>query len=140
MRSPFLSMMPPKTVLVADDEPEIRDLFAEVVRREGHRVLTASTGAEVLALANRELPDLILMDLRMPKMDGNEVLCRVRSSPALRRIPIVIISADCAGTLGEEARAAGCNECLEKPVEISDIRTILARQAHRVGSNLRIQD
>lgn len=115
--------MPSKIVLVADDWPEICQLIAEVVRREGFRVLTAANGAEVLAMALSEIPDVILMDLQMPIIHGCELVRRIRS---ISHIPIVIISADCIER-GAEALADGCNECLQKPVDIGVIREILKR-------------
>jgi len=63
----------------------------------------------------------------MPVMGGCEATYRIRSNPATRRIPIIILSSDCEGELGNKARAAGCNECLQKPADLATIREVVRR-------------
>ncbi|MDP9469617.1 MAG: response regulator [Chloroflexota bacterium] len=74
-----------KMVLVVDDEPVIRDLVADVLRDEGYAVVTAADGREGLDLLARERPDLVLMDVMMPGLDGREAYLAMRSRPICRR-------------------------------------------------------
>jgi CheY-like chemotaxis protein len=81
------------TILVADDEPAILDLLVEVLRDEGYAVLAAADGPEVLELLGRGRPDLLLMDVMMPGLDGRAVVRRVRERPELDGVPVVLMSA-----------------------------------------------
>ena len=80
-------------VLVAEDEPDIRELIAEGLTAEGYRVLQAADGREALALAARERPSLIVTDLMMPVMSGVELLRALRADRALSSIPVIVASA-----------------------------------------------
>ncbi len=82
-----------RTVLVVDDEPAIRDLIVAVLEEEGYRALGAGSGRRALELLPVEQPDLVLMDIMMPEMDGREALGRMRAAPGLDRIPVVLMSA-----------------------------------------------
>lgn len=102
-------------ILIAEDEPDIRELVAFTLRFAGHEVVTGSNGEEAVQLASQELPDLILMDVRMPRMTGYDA-CRVmKANPKLKDIPVVFLSAK-----GQEAEIqtgldAGAEEYLLKP-------------------------
>jgi chemosensory pili system protein ChpA (sensor histidine kinase/response regulator) len=89
----------PKWVLVADDDDSIRELWTEVLTRAGYRVLTARNGREALDLMRAAVPDLLILDLHMPEMDGQAVLDAFGSSPVFGRIPVLIVS----GFLEDEA-------------------------------------
>jgi CheY-like chemotaxis protein len=110
-------------ILVAEDEPDIRDLIAFTLRFAGHDVVTVGNGADALDLASKEMPDLILMDVRMPRMTGYEACERMKADPNTRDIPVVFLSAK-----GQEAEIragieAGASEYLLKPFaphELSD--------------------
>jgi CheY-like chemotaxis protein len=80
-------------VLVVDDELAIRDLLAFVLREEGHQVRTASDGQDALAQLAMNKPDLVLLDVMMPVLDGREVLKHIRADATLRRVPILVMSA-----------------------------------------------
>ncbi|HET7771416.1 MAG TPA: response regulator transcription factor [Chloroflexota bacterium] len=82
-------------VLVVDDEPALLSTIGYSLRKEGYEVLTASDGERALALARREYPDLLVLDLMLPKVDGLEVCRQVRQSPAaqLRSVPIIMLTA-----------------------------------------------
>jgi len=82
-----------RTVLVVDDEPAIRDLIVAVLEDEGYRAIGAGSGSRALELLPIERPDLVLMDIMMPEMDGRELLRRMRQRPDLDRIPVVMMSA-----------------------------------------------
>lgn len=81
------------TVLVVDDDPGILDLHSRLVEQNGQRAIRARTGREALALAEQQLPDLILLDLMMPEMDGFAVLDELRARASLQKIPVIILTA-----------------------------------------------
>ena len=102
-------------ILIAEDEPDIRELVAFTLRFAGYEVVAASNGEDAVQTASRESPDLILMDVRMPRMTGYDA-CRVmKADPFLKDIPVVFLSAK-----GQEAEIqsgldAGAEEYLLKP-------------------------
>ncbi len=81
------------TILVADDEPTTLDLVVAVLRDEGYATLAARDGPEVLELLAGARPDLVLMDVMMPGLDGREVVRRMRARPELAGVPVVLMSA-----------------------------------------------
>ena len=103
------------TILVVDDEPSIVDLVRFTLEDGDVRVVEASDGAEALVLARRIKPDLILLDVQMPRLDGLEVCRQLRREPAFARAPIVLLTA--AGQEADRARGlgAGADEYLTKP-------------------------
>jgi DNA-binding response OmpR family regulator len=80
-------------IMLADDEQQVRDMVAFRLRNAGHQVVGARDGGEALALAAAEKPDLIILDVMMPVLDGFEVLRRLKADPALQAIPVIILSA-----------------------------------------------
>ena len=105
-------------VLVVEDEGDLRTLLVDTLADQGYDVLDAANGADALELASHEAPDMILLDLGLPDMDGFEVLSRLRENPDTQPLPVVILSAVPAelarihrrtalGTALEEAR--GCS-------------------------------
>ena len=118
-------MASPVTVLAVDDQPANLRLLDAVLTPRGHRVLTASSGAEALALLETEDVDLVLLDIVMPEMDGHEVCRRIRSTPATEFLPVVMITAS-----GSEQRLAalesGADDFVTKPFDKSEL---LARVA-----------
>jgi len=102
-------------ILIAEDEPDIRDLVAFTLRFAGYEVVAANNGEEAVHMAANELPDLILMDVRMPRMTGYDA-CRVmKSSPELKDIPVVFLSAKGQETEIQTGLEAGAEEYLLKP-------------------------
>jgi DNA-binding response OmpR family regulator len=102
-------------ILIADDEPDIRDLVAFTLRFAGHEVVTTSNGEEALLAAPKVMPDLILMDVRMPRMTGYEACEKMKEDPTISHIPVVFLSAK-----GQEAEIqtglrVGAAEYLLKP-------------------------
>ncbi|MCK5196070.1 MAG: response regulator, partial [Desulfobulbaceae bacterium] len=102
-------------ILVAEDNPVLRKSISSYLRKKGYQVLKAGDGAEALELFRAESPDLILTDLRMPEMDGFELLCKVREENA--DVPVIIISG--IGTMQDviEALRRGAWDYLAKPIE-----------------------
>ena len=106
----------PKKILVVEDGEFNRDLLVQLLADE-YTVVLAADGLEGLGKAELEKPDLILMDLGLPGVDGWEATRRIKASPALRRIPVVAITSH--AMVGDEtkARAAGCDEYVAKPID-----------------------
>jgi DNA-binding response OmpR family regulator len=102
-------------ILIAEDERDIRDLIAFVLRFAGYEVVTAADGEEACQLALRETPDLILLDVRMPKMTGYQACQWIKAEPALQRIPVVFLSAKSQETEVQAGLAAGAQKYLLKP-------------------------
>jgi two-component system, OmpR family, phosphate regulon response regulator PhoB len=80
-------------ILVAEDEKQIADMIAFKLTNAGHHVIRAEDGEQAVNLATRELPDLILLDAMMPGLSGFEVLRRLKSDPALRSVPVIMVTA-----------------------------------------------
>jgi len=104
-----------KKILVVEDVELNRDLLVQLLE-DDYEVLTAVNGQEGIALAQRERPDLVLMDLSLPVIDGWEATRRIKATPDLKDIPIIALSAH--AMLGDEdkARQAGCDDYLSKPL------------------------
>jgi DNA-binding response OmpR family regulator len=117
-----------KTVLVCDDERYILESVAYVVLQEGYRVLTAEDGEQALDRARSEHPDLVVLDVRMPGRSGVEVCCALKSDPATRSIPVILLT--CLGHENDRAEAEGCgaDEFWTKPFSPRELR----RRLHQV--------
>jgi hypothetical protein len=121
------------TVLVIDDDPEVRQLLVRMLDKEGFRVLEASGGEEGLALARSERPDVITLDVLMPGLDGWGVLSALKSEPALAAIPVVMLSIMDERRLGFSLGAA---EYLTKPIERAQLSAVLARYRRAPGATV----
>jgi CheY-like chemotaxis protein len=89
------------------------------LERRGYTMLSAVDGAEGVAVAEREVPDLILMDMSLPVLDGWQATTRLKSSPATRTIPVIALTAHAMAGDREQALAAGCDDFDTKPVELA---------------------
>ena len=107
------------TILVIEDYSDTRQLMSSLLRAHGYKVVEASDGREGLIQANRVTPDLVLMDLAMPELDGVEATRQMRQRQALARTPIFAISAYAISEVKRDAMAAGCTEVFAKPVDIT---------------------
>src|SRR5215510_3561242 len=105
--------MPKSRILVIDDEAAIRESLKMTLEYEGYEFLAASTGQEGLSLAEREAPDLVLLDVKMPGMDGLEVLDRLRAMN--ESLPVVVISGHGTISTAVEATKKGAFDFIEKP-------------------------
>src|SRR5436190_20650930 len=106
------------TILVVDDYIDNRVLLAAWLRAKGYKVVEAQDGKEGVLQANRSHPDLILMDLAMPELDGIEATRQLRERHAFSRTPIFAISAYATHDVKEDALAAGCTEGFDKPLDL----------------------
>ena len=116
-----------KKVLVVDDYDEIRLVTRRALESFGYEVIEASNGAEAVKMAQKETPDLILMDLSMPKMDGFATIHRLRRLLGLRDVPVIAVSAHTAREIREDALAAGCSDFITKPVRLEKLKSALER-------------
>lgn len=114
-------------VLYVEDHPAQRDILAQMLELNGFEVAVASDGLEGVEKARSWLPDLILMDLRMPRMDGFEAIKTIRSYQETNHIPIIAISAWASAKHKERALGAGANEHFTKPVDLSRLLTTISR-------------
>jgi len=102
-------------ILIAEDEPDIRDLVAFTLRFAGHEVTPTSNGEEAFQQASVVMPDLIMMDVRMPKMTGYEACRAMKADPSLKDIPVVFLSAKGQDTEIQTGLDLGAEEYLLKP-------------------------
>jgi two-component system response regulator MtrA len=102
-------------VLIADDDADILSLVRAVLERSGHEVVAASDGAEALASVRARKPDLVVLDIAMPEVDGLEVLRRLRADPTTSELPVVLLSARAQEADVERGFAIGASAYLKKP-------------------------
>ena len=102
-------------ILIAEDERDIRDLVAFTLRFAGHEVFPATNGEEAVELAPKVNPDLILMDVRMPRMTGYEACKAMKADPQLKDIPVVFLSAKGQESEIQQGKDAGAEDYLLKP-------------------------
>ena len=121
-----------KKILIVEDVEFNRDLIVQLLE-DTYDVLTAADGAEGLQLAAREHPDLILMDLSLPVIDGWEATRRLKANAALHDIPIIALSAHAMMGDREKALQSGCDEYLSKPLDEDLLFAKLARFLGQLG-------
>ena len=112
----------PKKVLVCDDEMYILESVAYVVRQEGYTVLTAEDGEESLRLARQEKPDLVLLDIMMPKRSGLEVCRELKSDPQTQSAYVILLTARGQERDMDEGYQSGADEYMTKPFSPRDLR------------------
>ena len=129
--------MAKEVILIVDDEEDIRELVELNLRREGYQTLTCDTGERALELVDSKRPDLVVLDLMLPGVDGLEVCKRLKADPGTRQIPVVMLTAK-----GEEADIVaglelGAGDYVTKPfsgkVLVARVRRLLRRQMEEIG-------
>ena len=116
-----------KTVLIIEDEEDAAELFAEMMRVSGFRVVKTSSSAPALALMTDEKPDIVLLDIMMPEISGLDILRQMRRDPALVNIPVIVVSAQSMPTDIKYSMEAGASMYLTKPVGFIDLKEAVAR-------------
>jgi two-component system cell cycle response regulator DivK len=104
-----------KRILVIEDQEDNRQIVRDLVTASGYELIEATTGEEGLEAAARERPDLILMDIQLPGIDGYEVTRRIKADPNLRQIPIIAVTSYALSGDDKKAFAAGCDGYVTKP-------------------------
>ena len=117
----------PPTVMVVEDFEDNRFMMRRLLEMSGYRVLEAVNGEEAVELAHKERPQLILMDLSLPQLDGLAATRRIRQYPDMRDVPIVAVSAHDTADFHADALAAGCNDYVTKPIDFDQLEALLSR-------------
>ncbi len=125
-------MTPPeKTVLIIEDEADAAELFAEMMRVSGFRVLKTSSSIPAIAMMTAEKPDIILLDIMMPDVSGLDILRQMRRDPALANIPVVVVTAKSMPADIKNGMEAGASTYLTKPVGFLELKEAVE---HALGS------
>ena len=122
--APMLSLfcMAEKMILIIEDEEDAAELFAEMMRVSGFRVLKTFRSAPALSLISSERPDLVILDIMMPDISGLDILRQMRENPELKTIPVVVVSAKSMPTDIRDGMEAGASTYLTKPVGFLELR------------------
>jgi two-component system, OmpR family, phosphate regulon response regulator PhoB len=121
------------TVLLVEDDPDIRHLVAWKLTRAGLTVVEAADGFAALDQARRHPPDLVLLDLHMPRMSGFDVCRELRESPGIERVPIIVVSARARPEDVEKAWAAGASDYVTKPFSPRELLILVDAALSRVS-------
>lgn len=116
-------------VLLVEDSEDNRLMMKRLVEMSGYEVIEAVNGEQAVEIAQITVPDLILMDLSLPKVDGLAASRRIRRMPALKGVPIIVVSAHDTADFHSEALASGCNEYVTKPIDFGQLELLLKRLA-----------
>lgn len=123
----------PKILLVEDNELN-REMLRIRLERKKYDIVFADDGVKAVALAKSELPDLILMDLSLPEMDGWEATRQIKAHEPTAKIPVIALTAHAMASDKESALAAGCDDFDTKPIEWKRLRKKIAEHLERVGA------
>jgi CheY-like chemotaxis protein len=120
-------------ILIVDDEPIVHRLLRHYLEREGYETIAASNGREAIELATHEGPQLIVMDVMMPEMDGITALRRLKKEEDTKTIPVIMITANCHYVTKQESEAAGAAVFLTKPFSpnqlLSEVRRLVPQSS-----------
>jgi two-component system cell cycle response regulator DivK len=119
-------------VLYVEDNFENKLFVRRVIESMGHEVMEAETGPDSLIVAAERKPDLILMDVNIPGMDGLETTIRLKQEPGLADIPVIALTANAMKGDKERCLAAGCDGYMQKPIGVSDLRREVSRYAGKL--------
>jgi CheY-like chemotaxis protein len=114
-----------KRVLVVEDHEDTRFMLKLLLEHEGYAIMEVADGLEAVEIAGRERPDLVLMDGSLPGLDGLSATRRIRETESLRGVPIIALSGHVGADFRAEARAAGCDALLTKPIDLSQLMNTL---------------
>jgi CheY-like chemotaxis protein len=115
------------TVLLVEDTEDNRQMMRRLLEMTGYRVVEAINGKEAVEVASQERPEVILMDLSLPLIDGLAATRRIRRLPELSKVPIVAVSAHDTADFHSEALAAGCDAYITKPIDFPQLEEIIQR-------------
>ena len=124
--------MTPKVLIVEDNEMN-REMLTRRLTKKGFLVSTAEDGQEAVDCIDGISPDIVLMDMSLPKMDGLEATRRIRSSALKRNVPIIVLTANATTIDRDNALAAGCDDFETKPVNLPQLLEKMNSFLHRVG-------
>lgn len=115
------------TILLVEDTEDNRQMMKKLLEMSGYRVVEATNGEEAVQVTSKELPELILMDLSLPIIDGLAATRQIRNLPDGEDLPIVAVSAHDTADFHAEALAAGCNAYITKPIDYPELEEIVQR-------------
>ena len=118
-------------ILIVEDNPQNMKLIEMILRAKDYTLLKATDGEEALDMAMKERPDLIIMDIWLPKMDGLEVTRRLRETPAFSRTPIIGVTAYAMKGDREKVIESGCDAYLSKPIDTRELPEVIAEMLAR---------
>ena len=113
--------------LIVEDVADYREMIMLFLRRSGYRAIEAATGFEAVSRARVTRPNLILMDLDMPAMTGDQATARLKADPSTRHIPVIVTTAFSYGSLVDRAITAGADELMHKPFALKLLRAAMQR-------------
>ena len=116
-----------QNIMVVEDHDDTRLMLRQMLQLKGYRVVEAANGWEAVKIAHRERPDLILMDLNLPMLDGIAVTCLIRDGEQLRDVPIVAVTADNTADSRADASDAEFTDYMTKPLDFDQLDNLLAR-------------
>ena len=126
-----------KKILLVEDNDEIRELLALFMKHLGYKVFAAARGLEAIHRASVVHPDLIMMDIRMPGMHGDDATACLKANPSTRDIPVLVVTAYGAGIDTRRALAAGAAEILHKPLDLTTLPNVLHRYLSSTTKKMR---
>ena len=122
---------PTPVILIVDDNDDSREMLKILLQMWKYRVIEATDGIAAVKIAVKTCPDLILMDVRLPNLDGFDVTSRIRQTEKIKNVPVIFLSG-CAETIYKKnAETVGGNEYLTKPLDFEKLENILGRYIHR---------
>ena len=124
-----------KTVLLAEDYDDSRFMMARLLEMSGYRVLEAADGREAVHMAERECPDVVLMDLQMPVLDGFTATSIIRRIESTCRVPVIAVSAQSAEDFVAAARLVGCDHFVSKPVDFDLLLELVRECTEEAGAS-----
>jgi two-component system cell cycle response regulator DivK len=116
-----------KRILVVEDYEDTRELFKVMLESQGYEVLQVDNGFDAVEIAQKALPDIILMDMSLPGLDGCQATRRIRAQTDTKGIPIIACSAHNQWEWRAKALLAGCTEFVRKPVDLASLSSLLTR-------------
>lgn len=123
-------------ILLVEDNEMNRDMLSRRLTRKGYEVVIAVDGRQGVEMATSENPDIILMDMSLPEIDGWEATRRIKADPAVNAIPVIALTAHAMAGDREQALAAGCDDYDTKPIELPRLLEKIAAQLARVGKSV----
>ena len=124
-----------KLILAVEDQEDNMQILRDLLTSAGYEIVEAENGEQAIAAVAKRRPDLILMDIQLPIMDGYEATRRIKADPALRSIPIIAVTSHALSGGEEKARAAGCDDFVAKPYSP---RVLLAKVRHYLSYSFRL--
>jgi two-component system cell cycle response regulator DivK len=119
-----------KRVLIVDDNEDNRQILIDLLSANGYVVIEALTGPDAVAIAERETPDLVLMDIQLPGFDGHEATRRIKSIPALARTPVIAVTSYALAGDDRKAAEAGCDDYVTKPFSPRELLAKVRQYLH----------